>query len=69
MSDKESGPRLSPAQMVRPDYKADKAEISQNKGSEDLREAYRYVLTDLRRIAIIAVIMLVLMIVLAVVLV
>ena len=63
-----SRPRLSPAQMVQPEFDAGKAEIVHGKGNCDLSEEYRYVITDLRRIAIIAVMMLILMIVLAVVL-
>jgi hypothetical protein len=68
MAKKGPSPRLSPAQMVQPDVDANKVEISHSKGSGDLNEAYRYVITDLRRIAIIAVIMLIVMVVLAVVL-
>lgn len=64
-------PRLSPSQLVRPDDQARPAPIAtptpqvRVKTLTDLQEEYRYVVTDLKRIAIIAVVMLVVMIVLA----
>ncbi len=69
-------PRLSPAQLVQPGVAAPMqpvqtaerpvvAPAATPEPAGDLREEYRYVVADLRRIAIIAAAMMVLMIVLA----
>jgi len=65
-------PRLTPSQMVRPDQ-GERLEVRSasptagRRGLPDLRDEYRYVLADLKRIAVIAAVMLVVMIVLALV--
>jgi hypothetical protein len=60
--------RLSDAQMFVPEV-AEKsgAKLSVSKGKDGLEGEYRYVVSDLKRIAIIAAIMLTVMIILAVV--
>ena len=69
-------PRLSPAQLVQPGVTAPTqpvetaerpvvAPAATSEPTGDLREEYRYVVADLRQIAIIAAAMMVLMIVLA----
>jgi hypothetical protein len=66
--------RLSEAQLVQPRTSADAAapaaaaRARQASQAPDLRQEYRYVIADLRRIAIIAVVMLAALIVLALVL-
>jgi len=63
--------RLSPAQMVQPGAgeMADSATVAAQTQSSaqvsDLREEYQYVITDLKRIGLIAAAMLVLLVVLA----
>ncbi len=72
MAKKSRKPRLSEAQLVRPDPRQPFSVASPSQARTtlpDLREEYQYVVRDLRTIAIIAVVMLVLMIVLAIVLV
>lgn len=77
---KSTGPRLSAAQLVRPDEKAQTPATMAVPSSEvrspglqkswtDLREEYPYVVADLRRIGVIALVMLALLIVLALLLV
>lgn len=77
---KSTGPRLSAAQLVRPDERAQASAVvavplsdtrspAQQKAWADLREEYPYVVADLRRIGIIALVMLALLIVLALLLV
>ncbi len=77
---KTTRPRLSPAQMVRPEGGAEApAPVTPSvrevqapatrKALPDLREEYPYVVTDLRRVGIIALVMMVLLIGLAVLLV
>jgi hypothetical protein len=62
-------PRLSPAQLVQPDLEVseDVAElaVASESGEMSLQDEYRYVLSDLKRIAILAVVMLSVLIVLA----
>jgi hypothetical protein len=69
MGKKKSDIRLSPAQLVRPGQGdvATQATVSTRKSNQpvDLQQEYRYVITDLKRIGLIAVGMLGLLIVLA----
>ncbi|HHS98265.1 MAG TPA: hypothetical protein ENK08_10310 [Chloroflexi bacterium] len=62
-------PRLSQAQLVQPTPVAQTATVTNQQAAgdtlPDLRDEYRYVVADLRRIAIIAAAMMVVMIVLA----
>jgi hypothetical protein len=62
-------PRLSPAQLVQPDLEVsdDMAElvVAPESGEMSLQDEYRYVLADLKRIAILAVVMLAVLIGLA----
>ncbi len=66
--------RLSPAQMVQPDLDGgvelapQAVDVQSESQTVDLREEYQYVIADLQRIGIIAVVMLTLLIVLALVL-
>ncbi len=65
-------PRLTSAQLVQPGTQGESAAAPSAPGrakevAQDLREEYRYVATDLRRIAIIAAVMLAVMITLALV--
>jgi hypothetical protein len=70
MANKKSRPRLSEAQLYQPNQAASVVEPAQpGSGEEDLAEEYRYVLTDLKRIAILALVMLAVLIVLSFVLV
>ena len=67
-------PRLSPAQRVQPmaeieALSAAPAEDTPGPQAPDLQEEYRYVVADLRRIGLIAAVMLVVLVVLAFVLV
>jgi hypothetical protein len=63
-------PRLSPAQLAQPSEKLEgplpaPARMTAAKAPPDLRDEYRYVVTDLKRIAIIAAVMMAVMIALA----
>ena len=66
---KRRGPRLSPTQLAQPSAAPTAAQAGAlglpAAEPSDLREEYRYVVTDLKRIAIIAVVMMVVMIALA----
>jgi len=65
-------PRLSPAQLVQPHEEARPLPVREQptakKALSDLRQEYRYVVADLKRIAIIAGVMMAVMIGLALVL-
>ncbi len=71
---KEQRVRLSPAQMVQPgmdettDLATVAAQVQSSTQSVDLREEYQYVITDLKRIGLIAAVMVVLLVALALVL-
>ncbi len=70
MGKKKSKPRLSEAQLYRPSQDASVMKsVQSGSGEEDLAEEYRYVTTDLKRIAILALVMLALLIILSFVLV
>ena len=61
-------PRLSDAQLVVPEVtEQSRAQKSVSRSKTNLEEEYRYVVSDLKRIAIIAAIMLAVMVILAVV--
>jgi len=64
MGKKKSRPRLSEAQLYRPGAD-DMGEKDPGADEQDLAEEYRYVITDLKRIGILALVMLALLIVLA----
>ncbi|MGC9397667.1 MAG: hypothetical protein ACP5HM_00850 [Anaerolineae bacterium] len=66
MGKKKSVPRLSEAQLYRPEAGGTETEAST---TEDLTEEYRYVIADLKRIALLALVMLALLIALSFVLV
>lgn len=66
-SNKGRTPRLSPAQMVRPARERGRSQEGGDSRLPELQEEYRYVVRDLRRIAVIAAVMLVVMIALALV--
>jgi hypothetical protein len=58
-----NGPRLSPAQMVRPKGEVPAASVDAE-GPRDLTEEYSYVVADLKRIGFIALAMLAIMLIL-----
>ncbi len=68
MGKKSSSPRLSAAQLRRPGTE-DGFQKARDVDEQDLAEEYRYVVADLKRIGVLALVMLALLIVLAFVLV